>query len=74
MQQKGLRSAQNSSLLLKPWNLGLLVNQFSNTTPENNDPENISSNYYDIDEMHIVEIPDKNKFVSLFHINACSLN
>ena len=55
-------------------NLGLLVNQFSNTTPENNDPENISSNYYDIDEMHIVEIPDKNKFVSLFHINACSLN
>ena len=43
MQWKGLQSAQNSSLLLKPTpNLKLLVNQFNNATSENNnDPENI---------------------------------
>ena len=32
-----------------------------------------SSKYYDIDEMHNIKIPHKNKFLSLFHINACSL-
>ena len=53
-----------------------MVNQFNNSTPENsNDPEKIaSSKYYDIDEMHNIEIPHKNKSLSLFHINACSLN
>ena len=29
---------------------------------------------YDIDEIHNVGIPNKNKSLSLFHINACSLN
>ena len=55
---------------------GALINQFNNATPENgNDPEKItSSKYYDIDEMHNIEIPHKNKSLSLFHINACSLN
>ena len=54
----------------------LLVNQFSNTTPENsNDLEQISScKYYDIEEMHNIEIPHNNKSLSLFHINSCSLN
>ena len=67
----------HSSLSLKPSsNLELLVNQFSNATPENsNDPKKISSSkYYDIEEMHNIEIPHKNKLLSLFHINACSLN
>ena len=67
----------NSSLSLKPSsNLEFLVNQFNNATPENsNDPEKISSSkYYDIEEMHNIEIPQKNKSFSLFHINACSLN
>ena len=67
----------NSSLSLKSSSdLELLVNQFNNATPENgNDPEKIaSSKYYDIDEMHNIEIPHKNKSLSLFHINACSLN
>ena len=66
----------DSSLSLKPLNLELLVNQFNNATPENsNDPEKISSSkYYDIEEMHNIEIPHKNKSLSLFHINACSLN
>ena len=53
-----------------------MVNHFNNANPENgNDPEKItSSKYYDIDEMHNIEIPHKNKPLSLFHINACSLN
>ena len=66
-----------SSLSLKPSsNLELLVNQFNNATPENsNDPEKVcSSKYYDIEEMHNIQIPHKNKSLSLFHINACSLN
>ena len=76
-QWKDLENDHGSSLLLKPSsNLELLVNQFNNATPENgNDPEKIaSSKYYDIDEMHNIEIPHKNKPFSLFHINACSLN
>ena len=75
---KELENDHNSSLLLKPSpNLELLVNQFNNATPENNnDPgEKISSSkYYDIDEMRNLKIPQKNKSLSLFHINACSLN
>ena len=76
IQWKDLENDHDSSLLLKPSNLELLVNQFNNATPENgNDPEKIaSSKYYDIDEMHNIEIPHKNKSLSLFHINACSLN
>ena len=78
IQLKELENDHNSSLLLKPLpNLELLVNQFNNATPENNkDPgEKISSSkYYDIDEMRNLKIPQKNKSLSLFHINACSLN
>ena len=75
-QWKDLENNYDSSLLLKPSNLELLVNQFNNATPENgNDPEKItSSKYYDIDEMHNIEMPHKNKLLSLFHINACSLS
>ena len=65
------------SLSLKPSsNLELLVNQFNNTTPENsNDPEKISSSkYYDVEEMHNIEIPHNNKSLSLFHKNPSSLN
>ena len=45
-------------------------------SPENiNDPEKIaSSKYYDIGEMHNIEIPHKNTSPSLFHINPCPLN
>ena len=52
MQWKGLKRAQNNSLLLKPTpNWELLVNQLNNAAPENNnDTENVSSSqYYDID-------------------------
>ena len=77
IQWKDLENDPDSSLLLKPSsNLELLVNQFNNATLGNsNDPEKItSSKYYDIDEMHNFETPHKNKPLSLFHINACSLN
>ena len=72
-----LENDHNSSLSLKPSsNLELLVNEFKYATPENsNDPEKVcSSKYYDIEEAHNIEIPHKNKSLSLFHINACSLN
>ena len=66
------------SLLLKPSeNLKLLVNQFNNNaSPEDNtDPENVvQSKYYDIDELQTMKIPNKDKSLALFHINACSLN
>ena len=57
-------------------NLEPLVNQFNNAAPENcNDPEKIATcKYYDIDEMHNIEISHKNKPLSLFHINARSLS
>ena len=35
---------------------------------------NSSSTYYDIEEMHNIEIPPKNKLLSVFHINVCSLD
>ena len=76
-QWKDLENDHNSSLSLKPSSkLELLINQFNNATPENgNDPEKIaSSKYHNIDEMHNIEIPHKNKLLSLFHVNACSLN
>ena len=77
MQWKDLGSDHSSSLLLKPPpNLELLVNHLNNATLENShNPENISSSkYYDINDMHNIKITRKNKLLSLFHINACSLN
>ena len=72
-----LENDHNSSLSLKrSSNQELLVSQFNNATPENsNDPEKVcSSKYYDIEEIRNIEIPHKNKSLSLFHIDACSLN
>ena len=76
-QWRDLEHDHDSSLSLRPCsNLEFLVNQFNNATPENsNDPKKISSSkYYDIEEMHNIEILHKNKSLSLFHINTCSLN
>ena len=77
IQWKDIENDHASSLSLKPpSSLELSANQFSNATPENsNDPEKISSSkYYDIEEMHNIEISHNKKSLSLFHINACSLN
>ena len=74
IQWKDLENDHNGSLPLKPsLNLELLVNHFKNASPENgNHPEKIaSSKYYDIDEMHKIVIPHKNKSLSLFLVNAC---
>ena len=59
-----LENDHNSSLSLKPSNLELSVNQFNNTNPENsNDSEKVfSSKYYDIEEMHNIEIFHKCMF------------
>ena len=75
-QWKDLENYHNSLLSLKPsLNLELLENQFNNSTLENsNDPVKISSSKYDIEEMRNIEMPHKNKSLSLFHINVCSLN
>ena len=75
MQLKELDNDHNSSLLLKDSpNLEFLVNQFNNATPENiNDPEKIPSSN-DNDGMHNIKIPQKNKSLPLFHVNAYSLN
>ena len=75
-QRTDLENYYNSLLSLKlSSNLELLVNQFNNATQENsNDPEKVSSSkYYDIEDMHNIEIPHKNNSLSLFHINALSL-
>ena len=72
-----LENDNNSLLSLKPSsNLKLLVNQYNNATPENsNDQEQVcSSTYYDIEEMLNIKISHKNKSLSLFHMNECSLN
>ena len=70
------RSDQNSSLLKLSPNLELLVNQFNNAIPENsNNPKNTSSSkYYDSNKMLNIKIPNKNKSLSLFHINANSFD
>ena len=65
------------SLVLKTSeNLSLLFNQFNNFSPgPKNEPENVvNSNYYDIDQIQTLKFPEKNKSLSLFHINACSLS
>ena len=71
--------SNNSSLLLnplpKPTNL---VNQFNNNTiidNNNNVADNfIHSKYFDIDEIQKRKILNKEKCLSLFHVNACSLS
>ena len=63
-------SVQNRSLLKPTANLELLVNQLNNATTENNyDPEKISSSKFCVIEAVYIEIPDKNKYLSQFHIN-----
>ena len=70
-------SNKNSSVLLKPpLILELLFNQYNNSSPERqNDPENVvNSRYFNIDQIQSLELCQKEKSLSLFHINACSLN
>ena len=70
-------SNKNSSVLLKPPpNLALLFNQFNNSSPEQQiDHENVvNSRYFDIHQIQLSKFSKKEKSLSFFHINACSLN
>ena len=58
--------------LRPPPNLALLLNQFNNTSP--NSENVVNSRYFDIDEIQALKLHDKTNSLSLFHINACSLN
>ena len=68
----------STSLIPKPYaNWSLLFNHFNNFSPEQkNMPENVmNSNYYDIHQFQtLIKFYGKNKSLSLFHINACSLS
>ena len=67
----------STSLVMKPSaNLSLSFNHFNNFYPvQKNDPENVvNSNYYDIDQFQTLKFHEKNKSLSLFHINAYSLS
>ena len=67
-----------STLVLKqPANLSQLFNQFNNITENhtNRDPDNVvKCRYYDIEEIQTLNIPNKSKSLSMFHINTCSLS
>ena len=67
-----------STLVLKqPANLSQLFNQFNNVTENhtNVDAGNVlKCRYYDIEEIQTLNIPNKSKSLSLFHINTYSLS
>ena len=65
-----------STLVLKqPANLSQLFNQFNKITENhtNRDPDNVVKCRYDIEEIQTLNIPNKSKSLSMFHINTCSL-
>ena len=75
-QRKDLENGHNSLISLKTSsNLELLAYQFNNATSGNSNDfgKMFSFKYYDFEEIHKIEIPHKNKLLSLFHVNACSL-
>ena len=64
-----------STLVLKqPANLSQLFNQFSKITENhtNRDPDAVKCRY-DIEAIQTLNIPNKGKSLSMFHINTCSL-
>ena len=67
-----------STLFLKqPADLSQLFKQFNNITENhtNRDPDNaVKCRYYVIEEIQTLNIPNKNKSLSMFHINTCSLS
>ena len=67
-----------STLVLEqPANLSQLFNQFNDVTDNhtNRDPDNVlKCRYYDTDEIQTLDIPNKSKSLSMFHINTCSLS
>ena len=71
--------SSNSSLLLNPSpKLTNLVNQFNNNViidnNKNADDNFIHSKYFDIDKIQKLKIRNKEKCLSIFHINPCLLS
>ena len=70
-------NSTSKSVLNQPANLSQLFNQFNNITENhtNRDPDNVvKCRYYDIEEIQTLNIPNKSKSLSMFHINTCSLS
>ena len=67
-----------SMLILKQAaNLSQLFNQFNNITEShtNKDSDNVvKCRYYYIEEIQTLNIPNKSKSLSMFHMNTCSLS
>ena len=67
-----------STLVLKqPANLSQLFNQFNNITENHAKkyPDNVvKCRFYDIEEIQTLNIRNKSKSLSMFHINTCSLS
>lgn len=65
-----------SLIILSP-NFKLLESQFTNATSEGNinpDSDNVAKyKYYDTEELQKIKIPNKDKSMSLFCMNACPL-
>ena len=69
-------SNKNSSVLLKPPpNLTFLFNQFNNSSSDQhiNHENVVNFRYFDIDPVQSLKFPQKERPLSFFHINACSL-
>ena len=56
--------------------MALLFNKFNNSSPKQQiDPENVvNSTYFDIDQIQSLKFSQKEKSLSFFNIDACSLN
>ena len=56
--------------------MALLSNQFNNSSREQQvDPGNVVNfRYFDIDQIQSIKFPQKEKSLSFFHTNTCSLN
>ena len=67
-----------STLVLKqPANLSQLFNQFNSITENHAKkyPDNVvKCRFYDIEEIQTLNIRNKSKSLSMFHINTCSLS
>ena len=78
IQNKDIDEDNSSNLVLKPPpNLNSLFLQFNNSSQIHDfkDPENVvSCQYYNLEEVQTMKIPNQKNYVFLFHINACSLS
>ena len=64
---------ESSPLLMPSENLKFLVNQFN--SGDNTDPEDVvQSKCYDNNELQTMKIPNEDKSLTLFNINACFLD